>query len=108
MIDARTMLAILGSLHESVVFVDMNHVITYANKAALAQYAKWGDIVGRSIFDCHNEQSGETIREIFAAFQQGEDERLISENEKRRIYMTAVRDETGTLIGYSERYERVA
>lgn len=87
--------------------MDREHVIRYANKARLVQYAKWGDIVGRSMFDCHNERSGDIIREVYTAFEQGEDERLISENERRRIYMTAVRDEAGTLIGYSERYERL-
>jgi DUF438 domain-containing protein len=106
-IDAKTMSAILDSLHEPVLFVGLDHVILYANKAALDKYAKWGDIVGRSLLDCHNERSREVIREVLAAFEQGENERLISENETRRVYMTAVRDEAGALIGYSERCEPV-
>ncbi len=35
----------------------------------------------------------------------GEDERLITDNEKQRIFMRAVRDPNGTLLGYYERYE---
>ena len=37
--------------------------------------------------------------------QQGLEERLITDSEKYRIYMLAVRDENGQLIGYYERYE---
>jgi len=37
--------------------------------------------------------------------KQGLDEELITDNKKYRIYMRAVRSETGTLIGYYERYE---
>ena len=44
--------------------------------------------------------------EVLEALEAGDDERLISENEKRRIYMCAVRDESGGLVGYYERYER--
>ncbi len=43
--------------------------------------------------------------EILAAFQTGEDERLITDNAKHRIYMRAVRDPVGKLLGYYERYE---
>jgi hypothetical protein len=32
-------------------------------------------------------------------------ERLITDNEKHRIYMRAVRDGSGRLLGYYERYE---
>jgi hypothetical protein len=43
--------------------------------------------------------------EILAAMQGGEEERLITDNEKHRIYMRAVRDTAGRLLGYYERYE---
>ncbi|MHB9035673.1 MAG: PAS domain-containing protein [Armatimonadota bacterium] len=105
MIDIEIMSAILNSMKDPVVFVDTEHVIRYVNKAGVANYAKWGDILGRSIFDCHNEHSCEIIREIYAAFEQGEDERIISDSAKHRVYMRAVRDENGQLIGYFERYE---
>ncbi len=35
----------------------------------------------------------------------GLEERLITDNEKHRIYMRAVRDENGQVLGYYERYE---
>ncbi len=38
--------------------------------------------------------------------QAGEEERLITDNEKHRIYMRAVRGADGQVLGYYERYER--
>ena len=43
--------------------------------------------------------------EILAAMQAGEEERLITDNEKHRIYMRAVRGADGQVLGYYERYE---
>ena len=43
--------------------------------------------------------------EVLAALQAGEEERLILDDERKRIYMRAVRDEAGEVIGYYERYE---
>ena len=45
------------------------------------------------------------IVEILAAMQAGEEERLITDNEKHRIYMRAVRATKGEVLGYYERYE---
>ena len=47
------------------------------------------------------------IVEILAAMQAGEvkEEQLIADHEKHRIYMRAVRDEEGRVLGYYERYE---
>jgi hypothetical protein len=45
------------------------------------------------------------IREMFARFQNGEDDILFVDNEKHRIYMRAVRDKQGKLLGYYERFE---
>ena len=94
----------LDSLKDSFVFVDTDHVIRYLNKVALERHGE--KLKGTSVFDCHNEKSNEMIREIFAKMAEGLEEELITDNEKHRIYMRAVRDEKGNLIGYYERYER--
>ena len=39
------------------------------------------------------------------AFEKGEDEKMITNNEKHRKFMRAVRDGDGNLIGYYERFE---
>jgi nitrogen-specific signal transduction histidine kinase len=99
--------AILDSMKNPVLFVDTGHMIRYMNAQAKAHYQKDGGekLLGTSIFDCHNEQSNTMIREIYAEMKNGLDERMITDNEKSRIYMRAVRDGSGTLLGYYERYE---
>lgn len=99
------MAAILDSLKDPLVFVDLDHIVRYMNKAAFRHYEEGATLIGRSIFNCHNVQSEKTIYDVFDALQKGEEERLITNNEKHRIYMRAVRDANGHLVGYYERYE---
>ena len=101
----RLLSLLLDSWNRPVVFVDAGHVIRYVNRPARKVYARWGDIVGRSIFDCHNPDSCRTIREVFARFREGAKEELIHDSGRHRVYMRAVRDESGELIGYYERYD---
>ena len=85
-------------------FVDTEHVIRYMNTAAVAHFDDGEALLGTSLLDCHNKRSRKVILETLAAMREGEDERLISDNEKHRIYMRAVRDAAGKVIGYYERY----
>ena len=105
MIDASLMAALLDSMKDPVLFADTDHVVRYMNKAAIAHYDEGEALLGRSVLDCHNSDSQRQMLEILAAMQKGEDERLITDNEKHRIFMRAVRDATGRLLGYYERYE---
>jgi DUF438 domain-containing protein len=102
--DAGLLSAIRDSLIEEVVFVDTEHVVRYMNVSGKKHYAKYGELIGKSVFTCHNERSQEMIRTFFARLQAGEEEVLYAENDERRIYMRAVRDSQGQLIGYYERY----
>lgn len=105
MINTELLFSLLDSMKDPLVYVDNDHIIRYMNKTAVERFSKWGDITGRSIFDCHNEHSKEVILEVYEAFKQGDEERMITDNEKRRAYMRAVRDKDGRLLGYFERYE---
>ncbi len=102
---AQLLAVILDNLVEEVVFVDMGHVIRYMNAAAKRHYARYGDIVGNSIFACHGQASAQKIRDILAQLETGAQEILYSENAQRRIFMSAIRESSGRLIGYRERYE---
>lgn len=104
-VDSTVLSALLDSLKDPVVFVDTGHTVRYINKAAEHHYKEGRTLLGRSIMDCHNAASNAVIREVFAALENGEDERLITDSPERRIYMRAVRDADGRLIGYYERYE---
>jgi DUF438 domain-containing protein len=103
--DVALLSAILDSLKDPVVFVDTSHTVRYINRAAETHYKEGRTLLGRSIMDCHNPASNAVIREVFAALEKGEDERLITDSPERRIYMRAVRDADGRLFGYYERYE---
>jgi len=106
MVDASLLASFMDSLKNPFLFADTQHVIRYMNKAAIAHYDDGANLIGRSLLDCHNPDSCRMIIEILSAMQQdGLDERLITDNEKYRIYMRAVRGEAGTLLGYYERYE---
>jgi DUF438 domain-containing protein len=105
MMDDKTLLAFMESLKDPFVFADTDHIIRYMNSAAIAHYKEGASLLGRSLFDCHNEESCRVIKETLAAFHEGEEERMITDDEKHRIYMRAIRDERGQVIGYYERYE---
>ena len=105
MIDATLMAAILDSLKDPVLFADTEHVTRYMNRAAIAYYSEGESLLGRSLLDCHNEQSQQQMIEILAAMQAGEEERLITDDEEHRIYMRVGRGKDGQVLGYYERYE---
>jgi PAS domain-containing protein len=105
MIEASLIAAILDSLKDPLLFADTDHVTRYMNKAAIAYYEEGESLMGRSLLDCHNETSQQMMIEILAEMHQGLEERLITDNRKHRIYMRAVRDSGGTVLGYYERYE---
>ena len=95
----------------SVVICSLEHEIIYMNPAAVERYGKRGGagIVGQSIFACHNRQSEELIRQVVDWFAESTAYNRIytfhNEKENRDVYMIALRDEAGTLIGYYEKHE---
>ena len=96
---------VLENLPVSIVYVDASHTIRYLNAAARHHYEKWGDIVGKSIFHCHNEKSVQRIKAAYREFQNGADEILYGENSERYAFMRSARDSEGTLVGYFEALE---
>jgi PAS domain S-box-containing protein len=104
--------AILDSIHHRIVFVDTDHIIRYLNRAAqnwFYQKRGYTDLVGKCLFDCHKPGSREKLLGLYHHLEQGEDEvfvKVTPENEKAS--MVAVRDPAGHLLGYFERFERLA
>jgi len=106
MVDAGFLAAILDSLKDPVLVADTQHVTRYMNRAAIAHYKEGASLIGRSLLDCHQEVSQRMMIDILAAMQsEGLAEQLITDDEKHRIYMRAVRDSAGVVLGYYERYE---
>lgn len=105
MTNAELMTAIVESLKDPVLVADTGHTVRYMNPAAIAHYDEGEALLGSSLLDCHTVEQGRVIVEIMADMQTGLEERLITDNEKHRIFMRAVRDGSGQLLGYYERYE---
>ena len=96
---------LLDSFKNPVLFADTEHVVRYLNRAARQFYPDGDRLLGRSLLDCHNQTSQRQMVDIMGQMQDGLDETLITDNDRRRIYMRAVRDRAGLLIGYYERFE---
>ena len=90
-----------------VVICDMGHVVVYMNPAAVKRYHV--DITGKSIKSCHNADSNEKIDRVISWFKESVDNNVVftsrNDKENKDVYMVALRDEAGTLIGYYEKHE---
>lgn len=95
----------------AIVICNLEHEIIYMNPAAIARYAKSGgaELVGKSLLNCHNEKSVEMIHKVLDWFGESREHNRIfsfrNEKENRDVYMIALRDEDGALIGYYEKHE---
>lgn len=95
----------------AVVICNLEHEVIYMNPAAAARYAKSGgaELVGKSLLNCHNAKSAEMIYKVVDWFKESKEHNRIytfrNEKENKDVYMVALRDEDGTLIGYYEKHE---
>lgn len=103
--------SVLDQDRSPVVLCDLEHTIIYMNPAAGKRYERNGGmaLVGRSLLKCHTPQANRMIEKVVAWFQQGGDHNLIytfrNDEENKDVYMVALRDEDGKLIGYYEKHE---
>ena len=94
-----------------IVICDRNHTIIYMNPPAVADYGKYGGaaLLGRSVLDCHGPASKQRIQQVLAWFAESPDHNIIytshSSSRNMDIYMVALRNEDGTLLGYYEKHE---
>lgn len=94
-----------------VVICDLSHKIIYMNPSAAARYEKRGGyaLIGKSLLDCHNEKSNEAIKRTVEWFAESKENNIIhtfrNEKENKDVYMVALRDDDGKLIGYYEKHE---
>lgn len=93
----------------AVVICNLRHEIIYMNKSARERYRKHGELVGKSIFDCHNAESNAKIREVVEWFAKSPDNNFVftyhNDRESKDVYMVALRGENDELIGYYEKHE---
>ncbi len=98
---------ILNSYPYFIVFVDNDYIIRFMNKPAQDRYLKKGkNLIGKSIFDCHNEKSIEKIKNNYEEIKTtGKDVFIFVNSKNQRVYMQGVKNEKGEWIGFIERFE---
>ena len=93
-----------------VVICNTAHEIVYMNPAAEEHYADRGGrkLIGLIIFDCHSPQSSRRIKEVVDWFALDRGNNVVhthyGEETGKDIYMVALRDRDGNLIGYYEKH----
>lgn len=93
-----------------IVLCDLNHTILYMNPVAAQRYAKRGGyaLVGKNLLDCHNAQSVAAIERVLGWFQENPRNNRVftfrNDKECKDVYMIALRDSSGALIGYYEKH----
>lgn len=74
----------------AVTAADKDGVIRYMNRRARETYRKHGDLIGKSLYDCHGERAAGIIR------------RLLTEGVRKMIYQTACTGADGRVEGIVE------
>lgn len=91
-----------------IVLCDTAHRILYMNPAAVKNYASWGGeaLIGKSVMDCHKPGSRAAIEKVLGWFWSDKIHNRVHTmflpEENMDVYMVALRDDDGMLIGYYE------
>lgn len=94
-----------------VVICDLKDIIVYMNPAADEHYSKDGGhkLVGTNLKNCHNQRSCEIIDRVVNWFSDDKSHNIIhtffNKKVNKDVYMVALRDDDGELIGYYEKHE---
>ena len=85
----------------AVTAADAEGVIRYMNRRARETYKKHGDLVGKSLYDCHGERAAGIIRRLLT---EGGTNAYTIEKEglRKMIYQTATTDADGRVTGIVE------
>lgn len=103
--------SIIDQDNATVVICNLDHEIIYMNPAAIANYAKRGGdkLLGQNLLACHNPHSQEIIKKVVEWFKDSKGNNKVhtffNEKHNRDVYMVALRDDNGELIGYYEKHE---
>ena len=99
--------SVLDQDRAPVVVCDIEHRVVYMNPCAIERYHV--DLTGRSIKSCHPPKANEMIDKVVEWFKKSKENNIIytyrNNEENKDVYMIALRDEDGELIGYYEKHE---
>ena len=82
-------------LNCSITVCDKNGIIVYMNDRAVEQYKKHGNLVGKNLFDCHNEHAMGIIRRLLA--EGGTNSYTIEKNGVHKMIFQSAWTENGDL-----------
>ena len=103
--------AYLDADKDSILLCSPDHIILYMNPSAKEHFARAGGeaLVGKSLMDCHNASSQKLIQQIVDWFDKSPENNEVhtyyNPRDKKEVYMVALRDDAGKLIGYFEKHE---
>ena len=90
-----------------IVVCNMQSIVVYMNPSAIARYKI--NLTGRSIKDCHPKEANEKIDLVLEWFKKSTENNIVytyrNDKENKDVYMVALRDDVGALIGYYEKHE---
>ena len=90
-----------------VVICDTDSVIVYMNAAAKVRYR--ADLTGKSLKNCHPPKANAAIDRVLDWFRESPDHNRVytfrNDQENKDVYMIALRNAAGELIGYYEKHE---
>lgn len=99
--------SIIDQDNAPVVICNLEHTVVYMNPASIKRYHS--DITGKSLKNCHNAESNAKIDRVVAWFKESKDNNIVytsrNDKENKDVYMVALRDDGGELIGYYEKHE---
>ena len=99
--------SIIDSDQSPVVVCDVTSKIVYMNRSAISHYRC--DLTGKNLKNCHDAATNEKIDKVLSWFMKSKDNNTVytyhNDAENKDVYMIALRDDDGTLIGYYEKHE---
>lgn len=99
--------SILEQDRAPIVVCDMESTVVYMNPSAIARYKR--DLTGRSIKACHPAAANARIDQVLEWFKKSRENNIVytfrNDEENKDVYMVALRNPDGALIGYYEKHE---
>ena len=105
------MLALFKSILQQdtapIVVCDLQSTVVYMNPAAIKRYRT--DLTGKNVKSCHPAAANEKIDRVLSWFSADQDHNIVytfrNDTENKDVYMVALRNDDGQLIGYYEKHE---
>ena len=90
-----------------VVVCDLQSTVVYMNPAAIRRYHT--DLTEKNIKSCHPAAANGKIDRVLDWFKKSKDNNIVytfrNDKENKDVYMVALRNDAGELIGYYEKHE---